>query len=350
MRTTSRYTCALVITALSLFVTEGLHAQPFGAWLTLNGTNTQYARAPHAPALNFTTAFTYEAWISLRDTTGGCSSIAGKHWQEAWWIGVCGTSLRSYLRGSGSAFTQGTIPANDWTHIAVTWDGTTHKHYIDGELVGSQAETGNMTTSTTDMRIGSDVVWEYTPTGAIDEMRLWNVARTQAEIRANINKPLSSGTGLVAAYHFDGNVTDSAGSNSGNTIGGAGFLTFPAGGTCTSSATTLCTESGRYQITADYMTSAGARGQGKVATGLGATTANSGIFWFFDAANYELLVKTLNGCSVNNRKWVLAAATTDVHYELTVFDTQGLQSKKYFNYLGSPAPAVVDTGAFNTCP
>jgi hypothetical protein len=177
------------------------------------------------------------------------------------------------------------------------------------------------------------------------------VARTQAEIRANINKPLSSGTGLVAAYHFDGSAVDATGANTGTLAGSAGYLNFAIGGSCTPNATTLCTESGRYAISIDFLsTLSGTRGQGKVVTGSGASTANSGLFWFFDAANYEVLVKTLNGCGINNRKWVYAAATTDVHYEITVLDTQGAAAKKYFNYLGAAAPAVTDAGAFATCP
>ena len=51
------------------------------------------------------------------------------------------------------------VPVSDWTHIAVTWDGTTHKHYVDGELVASRAESGNLTNNTANARIGSDVSW-----------------------------------------------------------------------------------------------------------------------------------------------------------------------------------------------
>ncbi len=349
MKLLSRIALFSAVVAVSLLGAENAAAQPYASWLKFPATHG-YVRVPHSPSLNFGTAFTFEAWVSIADP-GGCSSIAGKDYPTAWWIGVCGTTLRSYLRGGASSFDGGTIPANDWTHIAVVYDGVTHKHYIDGELVASREETGDMPDSTTEMRIGSDTSWQFTPfNGGIDEVRIWNVARSQAEIRANINKPLSGAAGVVALYHFDGTALDSTGSNPGSTQG-ATFVGFPSGTTCTASATTLCTESGRYAISIDFLsTLAGARGQGKVVTGSGASTANSGLFWFFDAANYEVLVKTLNGCGINSRKWVYAAATTDVHYELTVLDTQGGAQKKYFNYLGAPAPAVTDAGAFATCP
>src|SRR5215212_10155844 len=142
-------------------------AQPFNAYLVLNTGDTGYVQIPPT-GFDFTTGFTFEAWVSVRDSFGttGCSSITGKDWQQAWWIGVCGTTLRSYIKGSASQFNAGKLPANEWTHIAVTYDGAVRKHYIDGEEVGSKAETGPMTASPgVPVRIGSDVSWVHTPNG-----------------------------------------------------------------------------------------------------------------------------------------------------------------------------------------
>jgi hypothetical protein len=47
-----------------------------------------------------------------------------------------------------------------------------------------------------------------------------------------------------------------------------------------------------------------------------------GLFWFFDSANPEILVKVLNGCALTNHYWVFYAATTNVGFTLTVTDTQ----------------------------
>jgi len=77
---------------------------------------------------------------------------------------------------------------------------------------------------------------------------------------------------------------------------------------------------------------------------------NSGLFWFFSSDNWEIMVKALNGCGLNNRYWIFSAATTNVFYRMEVFDTVGLEQKIYFNYPGPPAPAVTDTDAFATCP
>ena len=58
----------------------------------------------------------------------------------------------------------------------------------------------------------------------------------------------------------------------------------------------------------------------------------------------------LDGCAFNDHFWVFAAAATDVEYTLTVTDSTTGDSLTYGNELGMPAPAVVDTTAFATCP
>ncbi|MCP4654899.1 MAG: hypothetical protein GY856_05705, partial [bacterium] len=76
---------------------------------------------------------------------------------------------------------------------------------------------------------------------------------------------------------------------------------------------------------------------------------DSGILWFFDADNWEMLVKVLDGCALNRRFWVFAAATTNVEYTLRVTDTVSGTVKTYFNPLGNAAAAITDAGAFATC-
>lgn len=76
---------------------------------------------------------------------------------------------------------------------------------------------------------------------------------------------------------------------------------------------------------------------------------DSGLFWFFQADNWEVLVKVLDGCKLTNHFWVFAAATTNVEYELTVTDVVTGDTKSYTNPLGTSAPALTDTMALGTC-
>lgn len=209
---------------LALLAAPAVQAQPFGGWLELSGT-PGYIEVPANPVLNPSTGFTFEAWVRITSAEG-CRSIAGKGWTQAWWVGVCGTTMRSYLFGSasGSLFDSGTIPSGVWTHIAVTWDGATRRHYINGVQTGAVAQATAPTASAAVFRIGSDVSWNITPTGAIDEVNLWNVARTQAQIQSDLTGPITGPVqGLLAVWSFNGNGRDGVAVYNGATAGTASF-------------------------------------------------------------------------------------------------------------------------------
>ena len=341
--------CSLLVFSLicGLALVSGpAAAQPFGAWLTLNGAAGTYVEIPHSSSLNPTGGFTFEAWVAVTDS-GGCSSIAGKKWTETWWIGVCGTTLRSYLRGSGSLRDGGVIPAGKWTHIAVTWDGANRRHYINGELISTFADPTPPTTNTSPVDIGSDVAYRHTPIGAIDEVRLWSVARTTQQLRDAINEPiLADTTGLIATWGLNANANDVTGDHNGAGVGGPGYLTFPVAPFCVPNATTLCLDD-RFAVSAEWRNYSAVTGVGSVAS---CGSDDSGLLWFFNPQNWEVLIKSVNGCGLNNRYWIYSAATTDVFYRITVTDVVAGASKTYFNYLGEPAKANNDSDAFATCP
>lgn len=348
---------ALAVTLLTL--TNTANAQPFGAWLTLGGSpNTGHSAIPANAALNPTGAFTFEAWVSITNNAAGedCRTIAGKNYLESWWIGLCSVggkpTLRSYLKGGSSSKNGGQIEPGRWTHIAVVFNGTQRLHYINGELAATFAETGPLTTGPSPMRIGSDVSWQFPPTGSIDEVRLWNVARTEAELRANFNREIATAeTGLVAAWPFNGNANDVVGPHEGVITGtSANFFTFPVALNCgTTNATTLCLRD-RFSISARWRTDPAGTLTNAQAQVAGVANAGSGLFQFFSPDNWEIMVKALDGCGLNNRYWIFSAATTNVFYRLEVLDVRTGTQKIYFNYPGPPAPAVTDTSALAVCP
>jgi photosystem II stability/assembly factor-like uncharacterized protein len=100
---------------------------------------------------------------------------------------------------------------------------------------------------------------------------------------------------------------------------------------------------GRFVVTASWTDFAGQQGFG---TPTPLRSANSGLFWFFSPDNWEVLVKVLDGCAINDHYWVLAAATTDVGYEIEVGEPGGGPPKTYTNPVGRPSPAQIDLAAF----
>lgn len=123
----------------------------------------------------------------------------------------------------------------------------------------------------------------------------------------------------------------------------------PPNGTCVPSATSLCVQEDRFRVEVDWRDFRGNRGVGTVVPGV--RSEDSGLFWFFNPNNWEILIKVLDNCNGStNRFWVFAAATTNVEYTLRVTDTLTNQTKVYFNPLGRTSPAITDTDAFATCP
>ena len=101
-------------------------------------------------------------------------------------------------------------------------------------------------------------------------------------------------------------------------------------------------------MTAAFRTSNGQSGNGQAVS----LTSDSGYFWFFNAANIEVVIKVLNACTQSPpRYWVFAAGLTNVEVTLTVRDTQtGAQAPPYVNPINTPFQPIQDTNAFSTCP
>ncbi|MCP4526868.1 MAG: hypothetical protein GY833_13310, partial [Aestuariibacter sp.] len=112
-------------------------------------------------------------------------------------------------------------------------------------------------------------------------------------------------------------------------------------------ATHLCLSDDRFKGTVSWRDFAGNVGLGRVVP---VGSNDSGLFWFFASENWEMLVKVLDGCGVNDHYWVFAAATTNVEYALTVTDTESGAWWSHTNPLGTSSPAITDTGAFAACP
>ncbi len=140
-----------------------------------------------------------------------------------------------YYFGNGSNYFCSTsksgISLDTWSHLTVVRDleNMQMTWYIDGELVNQNpisAEFSQAAVSSDDLLIGDGYTRNYA--GNIDEVRIWNVARTGAEIQRDKNRVLSgSEAGLVAYWKFDEGtgiqVFDKTGNEHDGTINGAGW-------------------------------------------------------------------------------------------------------------------------------
>ena len=108
---------------------------------------------------------------------------------------------------------------------------------------------------------------------------------------------------------------------------------------------TVLLQDDRFRVDVDWSTADG--------TGIGRVVEqsnDSAVFYFFSPANWELLVKVLDSCSINDQVWVFISGSTDVEFSVEITDTVTGQSRTYGNPAGRIAVTVTDTEAFDACP
>ena len=174
---------------------------------------------PNSDSLNPKTAITIEAWMNMSKPVGEClaKDWAGKRDYIFPEIIQDGKGLRFVLwPGTKILDVQG-LKLNEWQHVAGVWDGKEMRTYIDGEQKGSLPfEAKELAATDASLYIGVGDSKSWFCKGFIDEIRIWNVARTEKEINEFMMKVLNGDEkGLNAHYTFDeGNAKDN--SKSGN--------------------------------------------------------------------------------------------------------------------------------------
>ena len=77
-----------------------------------------------------------------------------------------------------------------WSHLAVTYDSATISTYVNGKLTGTLRQTGKLRTSTYPLRFGGNAVWREWFAGRLDEIRIYANALTEAQIQADMLRPI----------------------------------------------------------------------------------------------------------------------------------------------------------------
>ena len=111
------------------------------------------------------------------------------------------------------------------------------------------------------------------------------------------------------------------------------------------SAPSLLLREARLRVTARWRRPDGTEGVGTAVR----LADGAGLFWFFDPRNPELVVKALDGCSLNDRIWLGAAGLTDVEVELQVEDLVRGVTRTFRNPQGEPFVSILDSSTFAAC-
>jgi CubicO group peptidase (beta-lactamase class C family) len=190
-------------------------APPHDVHLVYDGLN-DVASAPSSAALSPTTQITVEAWINPRTLAANANQdrVVSKSGSYELTLSTgdtgCGfgtqgaVQWRLTLGGVDARICGGQIAPGSWRHIAGVYDGAAATLYVDGERVASATRSGPISASASALTLGNRPALDRAYDGALDEVRIWRRALTQAELQANDRSLSGAETGLAAYYRIDG--------------------------------------------------------------------------------------------------------------------------------------------------
>ena len=147
-------------------------------------------------------SYTKEAWIKWESGSPHNNIISG-YGSHAFYLP---NGLLSAGHNGNWSYIQDTtaLPVNTWIHVVLTYDSSTQtmKLYKNGQLIKSATSVPLVNTTDRNILIGA---FATPPSsffkGSIADVRIWKVARTQAEIQANMSKRLSGKEANLVAYY-----------------------------------------------------------------------------------------------------------------------------------------------------
>ena len=183
--------------------------------LNLDGSDG-HVKIQSSDGLTFSDQITVEAWINTANFWGAVlhKQYSTTDGNDVWFglspFGDIGLSWLFRINGSEKHFVfDYPFQPGTWYHIAETYDSSANvgKAYVNGVEIGSETVSGALTFGSGPWYIGVDTdgseldnYWD----GQIDEVRIWNIARTQEDIKATIKTTLQGDEpGLVAYWNFD---------------------------------------------------------------------------------------------------------------------------------------------------
>jgi hypothetical protein len=166
----------------------------------------------HSPALDLVPHMTVESWVKPAAPPVSYGAVVWKSYPEGFTFGVVAVppvtdSVQVGYGCAGEWFNGPMIPADNvtWTHIALSVDSVAREavFYMNG--MPSDTVTGvivKLRNTSGDMYLGDSPDGDHL-SGALNELRIWNVVRSSSEIGGLWNREAKGNEpGLIAAYHF----------------------------------------------------------------------------------------------------------------------------------------------------
>ena len=148
---------------------------------------------PDADSLDLRAAMTLEAWVKPTSISGW-RTVMLKEGSGTLAYGLYssddGSKPAGYVRVNGvDRAVRGpkALTSGEWTHLAMTYDGETMRLFVNGEEKESRSQTGNALVTGGRLSIGGNSVWGEYFRGQMDDVRIYDVAVGEAQIKADMN-------------------------------------------------------------------------------------------------------------------------------------------------------------------
>jgi hypothetical protein len=180
-----------------------------------NGTD-RIVTVADAALLKPTTALSLSLWLNPGATQPAFATPIGK--SGSYWLEMNGTANSNsytFFLNNGADLNGGytTLTSGVWSHLALTWDGTTATTYLNGAVVQSIAVAPPLTANTNALVMGNRPGFTRFYSGSMDEVGFWPRALSQDDITSIYNGGVGATYGIPAnrigpgaLAHYNGNL------------------------------------------------------------------------------------------------------------------------------------------------
>lgn len=194
-----------------------------GGAVSFDGVN-DYISIPNSASTDISgNAITLSMWINPKASSGD-TVVLGKFWNTSmsspyyqYGLELGGGNRTDFYVGTASgariAFGGATLPLNQWSYLAVTFDGAQVKTYVNGNLVNTQALSATITARGNSLNIGADATPGQYMVGLLDDVRIYNRVLTQAQVQVDMVTAVGGPAVALPEPHIDSPVDGATLSN-----------------------------------------------------------------------------------------------------------------------------------------
>ena len=166
---------------------EGAFVNGLGTSADFDGSNDSLYVGNNS-VLNTGSFVSVEAWVKPESSMVQYATVVNKTSNTNW---TDGYGMSQYSSGKINFFVnqwksyqvEGTLPADQWSHVVGTYDGSELKLYINGELVESLAYVGSINQLSSQLRVGHAIGNRYYWNGGIDDVAIYDYALSEQTIQ-----------------------------------------------------------------------------------------------------------------------------------------------------------------------